>query len=65
MTGDARAGRLAFMSDTSAAMHADVLVIGWGEAGKTLARALGSQGHRVVPVERSRASYGGPVRRRR
>ncbi|MEV4346994.1 FAD-dependent oxidoreductase [Actinoplanes sp. NPDC049596] len=41
------------------AMHADLLVIGFGKGGKTLAAALGRQGRRVVMVERSAQMYGG------
>ncbi|WP_448809746.1 FAD-dependent oxidoreductase [Agromyces bauzanensis] len=37
----------------------DVLVVGWGKGGKTLAGALGRQGRTVAMVERSSAMYGG------
>ncbi|MCH1881580.1 NAD(P)/FAD-dependent oxidoreductase [Agrococcus sp. ARC_14] len=37
----------------------DLLVVGWGKGGKTLARALGSAGRRVVLVERDDAMVGG------
>lgn len=37
----------------------DVLVIGWGKGGKTLAGALGRQGRSVAVVEQSKAMYGG------
>ena len=37
----------------------DVLVIGWGKGGKTLAGALGRQGRTVAMVERSSRMYGG------
>ncbi|MFS3130559.1 FAD-dependent oxidoreductase [Nocardioides sp. Bht2] len=40
-------------------IEADVLVIGWGKAGKSIARALGSAGRSVVMVERSSQMYGG------
>lgn len=40
-------------------LTADVLVIGWGKAGKTLAAALGRDGRSVVLVERSARMYGG------
>lgn len=40
-------------------MHADLLVIGFGKGGKTLAAALGRQGKRVVMVEQSELMYGG------
>lgn len=37
----------------------DVLVLGWGKAGKTLAGALGRRGQHVALVERSPQMYGG------
>lgn len=37
----------------------DVLVIGWGKCGKTLAGALGRQGRSVALVECSKQMYGG------
>ena len=37
----------------------DLVVIGWGKGGKTLARTLGSQGKRVAMVEQSDQMYGG------
>jgi len=37
----------------------EVLVIGWGKGGKTLAGALGRAGRRVAVIERSRQMYGG------
>lgn len=40
-------------------LEVDVLVIGWGKGGKTLAGALGRAGRRVAVVERSRRMYGG------
>jgi pyruvate/2-oxoglutarate dehydrogenase complex dihydrolipoamide dehydrogenase (E3) component len=40
-------------------MGPDVLVLGWGKAGKTLARVLGAAGQEVVLVEQSREMYGG------
>lgn len=40
-------------------LEADVLVIGFGKGGKTLAATLGRQGRRVVLVERSEDMYGG------
>lgn len=42
-----------------AELDVDVLVIGWGKGGKTLAGALGRQGTSVALVERSRGMYGG------
>lgn len=40
-------------------MNVDVLVIGWGKAGKTLAGKLKAAGKNVVLVERSPRMYGG------
>ncbi|KUI22393.1 pyridine nucleotide-disulfide oxidoreductase [Mycobacterium sp. GA-2829] len=40
-------------------MEADLLVIGFGKGGKTLAAELGRQGQRVVLVEESAQMYGG------
>ncbi len=40
-------------------LEVDVLVIGWGKAGKTLAGALGREGRTVAMVERSADMYGG------
>jgi len=40
-------------------VQADVVVIGFGKGGKTLAATLGRQGKRVVLVERSASMYGG------
>lgn len=40
-------------------MHADVAVIGWGKAGKTIAAKLAAGGTRVVIVEQSDAMVGG------
>ena len=40
-------------------VHADLLVIGFGKGGKTLAAAMGRQGKRVVMVEQSAEMYGG------
>ena len=40
-------------------LEADLLVIGWGKAGKTLARDLASAGKRVVLVERDDSMAGG------
>ena len=44
------------MNDT---LRADVLVIGFGKGGKTVATALASLGRRVVMVEQSERMYGG------
>ncbi|MGC5076466.1 dihydrolipoyl dehydrogenase family protein [Agrococcus sp. DT81.2] len=43
----------------TARLDTDVLVVGWGKAGKTLARTLGSAGRRVVLVERDDTMVGG------
>ncbi|MEU3985807.1 FAD-dependent oxidoreductase [Streptomyces sp. NPDC026672] len=40
-------------------LHADLLVIGFGKGGKTLAAAMGRAGRRVVMVEQSALMYGG------
>lgn len=40
-------------------IDADVLVIGWGKGGKTIAGALGRKGQRVVMVKQSDQMYGG------
>ncbi|MEU9979563.1 FAD-dependent oxidoreductase [Streptomyces sp. NPDC051014] len=40
-------------------LHADLLVIGFGKGGKTLAAAMGRAGKRVVMVEQSALLYGG------
>jgi pyruvate/2-oxoglutarate dehydrogenase complex dihydrolipoamide dehydrogenase (E3) component len=40
-------------------LRVDVLVIGWGKGGKTLAATLARQGRSVAVVERSREMYGG------
>ncbi|MEU1598503.1 FAD-dependent oxidoreductase [Streptomyces sp. NPDC005708] len=41
------------------ALHADVLVIGFGKGGKVAAAKLGERGRRVVLVEQSEHMYGG------
>ncbi|MGW3243809.1 FAD-dependent oxidoreductase [Streptomyces sp. NPDC001070] len=40
-------------------MHVDLLVIGFGKGGKTLAARMGRLGRRVAMVEQSAAMYGG------
>lgn len=40
-------------------LRADLLVIGWGKGGKTLAGARARQGDRVIIVEQSDQMYGG------
>ncbi|WP_258138121.1 MULTISPECIES: FAD-dependent oxidoreductase [unclassified Arthrobacter] len=42
-----------------AAMDLDVIVIGWGKGGKTLAGTLARAGQRVAIVEQSTSMYGG------
>ncbi|SEH76992.1 Pyruvate/2-oxoglutarate dehydrogenase complex, dihydrolipoamide dehydrogenase (E3) component [Mycolicibacterium rutilum] len=44
---------------TPQVIEADLLVIGFGKAGKTLATEVGRQGQRVVLVEESAQMYGG------
>ncbi|MDG4667364.1 FAD-dependent oxidoreductase [Mycobacterium sp. 236(2023)] len=44
---------------TTADISADLVVLGYGKGGKTLAAALAKQGWRVVMVERSALMYGG------
>ena len=43
----------------TATIDADLVVIGFGKGGKTLAAALGTRGQRVVLVEQSARMYGG------
>src|SRR4029077_3410751 len=40
-------------------MHVDILVLGFGRGGKTLAATMGRQGKRVAMVEQSDRMYGG------
>ncbi|WP_169743076.1 hypothetical protein [Knoellia subterranea] len=40
-------------------LHVDLLVIGWGKAGKTLAKRYAAAGKSVVLVERDPMMYGG------
>src|SRR5699024_5719629 len=40
-------------------MSYDIIIIGFGKAGKTLAGALGSDGKKVALIGRSRKLYGG------
>ncbi|MGP3938207.1 MULTISPECIES: FAD-dependent oxidoreductase [Streptomyces] len=47
------------MSTTNRSLRADVLVLGFGKGGKTVAATLGKLGRRVVMVERSAKMYGG------
>ena len=37
----------------------DVIVVGFGKAGKTLAAKLSSQGKKVALIEKSKSMYGG------
>ena len=45
--------------NTTTALTADVLVIGFGKGGKTTAHALADAGKRVILVEQSENMYGG------
>ena len=47
------------MNSNGTAVHADVLVLGFGKGGKTAAAQLGRLGKRVVLVEQSERMYGG------
>ncbi|KUL61589.1 pyridine nucleotide-disulfide oxidoreductase [Streptomyces violaceusniger] len=47
------------MGTTNRSLQADLLVIGFGKGGKTVAATLGKLGRRVVMVERSAKMYGG------
>lgn len=47
------------MGTTNENLEADILVIGFGKGGKTVAAAMGLLGKRVVLVERSERMYGG------
>lgn len=47
------------MATTPDTLHADVLVIGFGKGGKTVAAKMGALGRRVVLVEQSDQMYGG------
>ncbi|MFD7947412.1 FAD-dependent oxidoreductase, partial [Streptomyces sp. NPDC059744] len=47
------------MEGANHGLHADVLVIGYGKGGKTVAAKMGRLGKRVVLVERSDRMYGG------
>jgi pyruvate/2-oxoglutarate dehydrogenase complex dihydrolipoamide dehydrogenase (E3) component len=47
------------MDTTNNTLHADVLVIGFGKGGKTVAATMGGLGRRVVLVEQSDRMYGG------
>ena len=38
----------------------DLLVIGWGKAGKTLSAKLGTKGKKVAIIEENPKMYGGP-----
>src|SRR5258708_19950156 len=40
-------------------MHVDILVLGFGKGGKTLAATMGRQGKHVAMVEQSDRMYGG------
>ncbi|MFI5059828.1 MAG: FAD-dependent oxidoreductase [Actinomycetales bacterium] len=45
--------------DTTTALTADVIVLGFGKGGKTTAHALTDAGRRVVMIEQSEGMYGG------
>ncbi|MPY47616.1 FAD-dependent oxidoreductase [Streptomyces acidicola] len=47
------------MGTTDRDLHVDLLVIGFGKGGKTVAATMGRLGKRVVLVERSERMYGG------
>jgi pyruvate/2-oxoglutarate dehydrogenase complex dihydrolipoamide dehydrogenase (E3) component len=47
------------MTGTEKALHVDVLVIGWGKGGKTLAAALAGEGQKVALVEQFETMHGG------
>ena len=47
------------MNTTDNTLHADLLVIGFGKGGKTVAAEMGGLGKRVVLVEQSDRMYGG------
>ncbi|MDQ1609618.1 MAG: putative pyridine nucleotide-disulfide oxidoreductase [Microbacteriaceae bacterium] len=47
------------MDTNTDTLHADLLVIGFGKGGKTLAANMGREGKRVIMVEQSDQMYGG------
>ncbi|MEU6016630.1 FAD-dependent oxidoreductase [Streptomyces sp. NPDC047515] len=47
------------MGTADRSVHADVLVIGFGKGGKTVATTMGRLGEHVVLVEQSERMYGG------
>ena len=47
------------METTTTALTADILVIGFGKGGKTVAHALSDAGKRVILIEQSENMYGG------
>jgi probable pyridine nucleotide-disulfide oxidoreductase len=47
------------MGTANSTLHADILVIGFGKGGKTVAAKMGRLGKRVVLVEQSDRMYGG------
>jgi pyruvate/2-oxoglutarate dehydrogenase complex dihydrolipoamide dehydrogenase (E3) component len=47
------------IQNEASTLHADVLVIGFGKGGKTVAATMGRLGQRVVLVEQSDRMYGG------
>src|SRR3979490_1523483 len=48
-----------YMDTNTDTLHADLLVIGFGKGGKTLAAKMGREGKRVIMVEQSDQMYGG------
>src|ERR1700710_1209274 len=52
-------GRIRSMDTALNTVEVDLLVIGYGKGGKTLAARLGLLGRRVVMVEQSDRMYGG------
>jgi pyruvate/2-oxoglutarate dehydrogenase complex dihydrolipoamide dehydrogenase (E3) component len=59
LTDRPRPIEISTMNSNGSATHADVLVLGFGKAGKTAATRLARLGRRVVLVEQSERMYGG------
>ena len=47
------------MTNSETSLSVDVLVIGWGKGGKTLAAALAGTGQKVAMIEQSASMHGG------